>query len=615
MNAGPVKLKWIADRMTNRKKAVAEWLAYSAMALSVVTFALLRPPSIVGDGIDMYGTIWFYWWIDHALTNGLNPGFTDLMFHPLGKDVFGHTGGNFVDALASVPFQRVFGIPFFQPWFIVAVLLGNAVAFRRLLTGLGVRGWARFTATALWMTNPFVMFELLTGRITQAFLWFLPLAIHHFIQIPKARVRDAILVGIFTALQAWTYWFMGWFMALGFAVLALRQIAERSTPVKVLLQGWMVAGVACFVGVSPAVTAMVRRTREGDVPGLGRANGWEGWLDALGGGRLPSVQGWLLTEQSGVVLFGYGLWALLAIWVVFARTTRWRWGAFSVVAMAFAIGPSLTVGGFSDVPVPHYLLGFHFGPFLERLWFPYRWIVMAFLGVCIGGGVLLQKHSWRTSWSAPCVAVLMISASLGAQGREGVFPLKVQDWTVPDFLHEVRHQKGGIIELPMKVPRASLMHQTIHQQPLFGGMGENASVFWPDGFRHRMGNPFIRSLRSAMNPLAYRRPFDAADVDVIRADGMRWVVLDRHALYRVLNTVDGWRKAPDKDTVSAALGILMDILGDPVAVEREFVVWDMDEGAAFPGSIGYTQARLESDEWIGMDWESYVAGLRSPDQP
>ena len=46
------------------------------------------------------------------------------------------------------------------------------------------------------MLNPYVMFELLTGRITQAFLVFLPLAFHHFMQMGHGRRRDAaVLLG------------------------------------------------------------------------------------------------------------------------------------------------------------------------------------------------------------------------------------------------------------------------------------------------------------------------------------------------------------------------------------------------------------------------------------
>ena len=151
-----------------------ETLSYILLASGAVWFAINRPETGVGDGVDLYGTYWFYWWIKHCLVNGIDPGFTDLMFHPMGKDIFAHTGSNFVDAFFSIPFQMVFGYPDYQPWFILAVLLGNAFSFRYLMTGILKSPTAIWASTVLWLVNPYVLFELQTGRITQALLWFLP---------------------------------------------------------------------------------------------------------------------------------------------------------------------------------------------------------------------------------------------------------------------------------------------------------------------------------------------------------------------------------------------------------------------------------------------------------
>ena len=129
---------------------------------------------IIGDGVDMYGTFWFYWWISECLSTLTSPGFTDVMFHPLGKDIFAHTGNNFVDAVVAQPFQALLGFPRYQPVFVGVVLFVNALAMRplaRRVLGRGGAGlsWGGFAAVLLWMANPFILFELMTGRLTQAF--------------------------------------------------------------------------------------------------------------------------------------------------------------------------------------------------------------------------------------------------------------------------------------------------------------------------------------------------------------------------------------------------------------------------------------------------------------
>ena len=57
------------------------------------------------------------------------------------------------------------------------------------------------------------------------------------------------------------------------------------------------------------------------------------------------------------------------------------------------------------------------------------------------------------------------------------------------------------------------------------------------------------------------------------------------------------------------------MLGSPVAVDGPLVVWDLDAGPQFPGEMHASVARISSEDWIGMDWETYVGDLKGPDEP
>ena len=583
---------------------VVGWTVLSVLAVGAVWPALWAPPAYIGDGIDVYGTFWFYGWVDHCVRTFTDPSFTDWMFHPYGKDIFAHTGGNIVDALVSLPFQWLLGTPGFQPVFIVSVLLANGWAFRRLINGLGVRGFPGWAATALWMLNPYVLFELLTGRITQAFLVFLPLAIHHFLRIGEGRRRDAVYAGLFTALQAWTYWFMGLFMAVGFAGLAVSQALEPSRSLRFWLRRWGLAAGACAVLVVPAAIGMTAEARADNVPGLGGAGGLSGFWAAVQGGTLPHLHGILLSEQNGVHFFGYWAWAALALVVLIHPVTRGRWGVLLAVAAVFSVGPDLSWAGSERVPMPHYLLGLHTVPFMERLWFPYRWVVMAMLGACVGLGLLLARTPPRYRGLAGCAVVAL---GLFPQVRAGTYPLTSQGWEMSSIYEEIGARGGGIIELPMMVPRKSLMFQWAHRQVLFGGMGENARVFWPDGFKHRMGNHFVRALRTAVRTEDGVGEYEAQDRAIVVADGMRWVVLDRRALMDAVARTGWYRIRPESREGAAARTVarLNASLGDPVAVDGGLVVWDLKSGPTFDGALSPRDQALTSTEWTGGDWAAF----------
>jgi hypothetical protein len=99
--------------MSRRAQSTLIWLSTLLFAMIPVVNGIGRDDRFIGSGVDVFGTFWFYWWVEDSLSNGVSPGFTNLMFHPEGKDIFAHTGGNFVDALVSVPFQSIFGVPGF----------------------------------------------------------------------------------------------------------------------------------------------------------------------------------------------------------------------------------------------------------------------------------------------------------------------------------------------------------------------------------------------------------------------------------------------------------------------------------------------------------------------
>lgn len=608
---------------------VAEILLYALVALAAVSKAL-APGMVVGDGVDLYGSFWFYWWIGHCLETLQDPSFTDLMFYPLGKDIFAHTGNNFVDALLAQPLQKLIGYPDYQPWWIALVLLGNALSFRPLARDLLRTRAAVVTATLLWLICPFILFEAMAGRVTQAFLWFLPLAVRHFLHIggvdggarlPGAaphgwRWRDPILAGLFTGLSAWTYWFMGYFMALLFAWLAAVELVRRGDRGRRAL-GWLVAAVSAGLVVAPGVVAMAGRAASGAVPGVSDAP--TGGLDApaaLANNVAQHLHGYWLMETQGQPMFGYLLWGLgLVLAVVLARD-RLRWLGAWLLLMAFALGPIVPVG--DGVPMPHYLLAYHYLPFFDRLWFPVRMVGVAMLPATLLLGMLVDRiddlraaRSPRLpAWLAP---LAIVALGMVEQHHVLAFPLIARDLEPPQVYRVIGQEGGGLIELPIGMARVSIAWQPVHEQPTFGGMGENAPVFHPEGFRRRLANSFILYLRRATRDPDKELDFDEAALQELVDQGFRWVVLDRQLVDSEVTRGSFARRMPESVVDRVPFYVQDNIIahiGAPAMVEERLVVWDLVGGAVVPPELVPTEDSLSTRSWSKKEMPEYEAWMR-----
>jgi hypothetical protein len=601
------------------------WLApalVAALAVGAVLPAALRPDHVIGDGVDLFGTFWFYWFIDRCARLGQTPAFTDLMFHPLGKDIFAHTGANFVDAVASIPFQRAFGFPAYQPWFVAAVLAGNGLTFWPLAREVIGRDRAgSVLATLLYTVNPFVLFECMAGRITQATLWFLPGALWGALRIGlpgRAGWGAAAVTGACVALQAWTYWFFGWFLALGLAWLLIVRLARpEGRPRGRVLAGHAAAGLVCLALVSPAILAMRGAAAAGEVPGLQEATGsWLALPTGAAGNLASTLHGLVLMERHGQPMLTTWTWSALALAGVALGPQRLRWTGMAVVVGLFAIGPAWPRQGAPPLPMPHYLIAYHGLPFVDRLWFPYRLVAMAFPALALGAGLALERAGARAGargrWAA---AALILGLALAEQRHNLAWPLVHRGLAPPQIYREIGARGGGLIELPLGLARVSIAFQPVHEQPVFGGMAENAPMFHPPGYAQQLGNALIRALDLAVeDPTAPSPRVPAKAVDALRAQGFRWVVLDRQYVDADVRHTRFGRKAGDAQRGLApflAANRVVGLLGPPAAAEGALLVWDLGGGDPWPDGLRPTPDALLRRTWPLDDMPEYEELMRA----
>ena len=60
--------------------------------------------TVIGEEIDLFGTLWFYWWVDFLPESGQRRYFYVLL--SIWEGFFAHTGNNLVNAYLSIPFQK-----------------------------------------------------------------------------------------------------------------------------------------------------------------------------------------------------------------------------------------------------------------------------------------------------------------------------------------------------------------------------------------------------------------------------------------------------------------------------------------------------------------------------
>ena len=172
--------------MDARRDRWAQAACLVVVLLPMFVFAISRLDSnLIGyESVDHYGTQWFYWFALRHLQIGESAGHSNLFFYPWGKDIYGHTGANLLDAYLEVPFRMVLGPTLGYNLFVLVGILAHGLAFYRFCQKFAEDRVALLAASLCFSFSPYVLYELVEGRPTQAILLFPVL----FIEIGRAHV-------------------------------------------------------------------------------------------------------------------------------------------------------------------------------------------------------------------------------------------------------------------------------------------------------------------------------------------------------------------------------------------------------------------------------------------
>lgn len=410
----------------NRLQAALALAGY--LFLSLFFFGLRILPdlsgSYLGFGVDPTTFIWYLEWWPHALTEGLNPLHTALLWAPQGVDL---AGGNGIPALGLLawPLTAAFGpVASFNVLVLLAPALSAWTAYL-LARHLTRAFWPSLVAGYLFGFSTYVLGRML-GHLNLGTVALLPLAVLLVVRRLEGDLpwrRFALLLGLVVLGQLLISPEIALTMVL-FGGLTLLAGAALS-PAEERRRVWSaLGGVAAAVGgaslvLSPFLIGTIRT-------GLAESPIYDFYpafystdllnfvvptgLTRLGRTEFAEVSAAFtgnLAEQVAYV--GLPLLAVTALFLASRRRDRWVQAVTAVLAVLLVatLGPVLHVAGAETVALPwRAVLSV---PLLEYA-LPGRFMLYVFLIVAVAAGLWLAEANRRpwARWALVLAGVLLL---------------------------------------------------------------------------------------------------------------------------------------------------------------------------------------------------------------
>jgi hypothetical protein len=398
-------------------------LLYGGLALLFWGPWVLDDPGskiLAANDLDPSAYLWFFAWWPHAVLNGLDPFFAEVIFVPDGYNLAWVT---------SMPGPSLLLAP-------VTLTLGSVATFNLIsFAAPALSAWTAFLLCRhvtgsvpaallggyLFGFSPYMLNQL-RGAPQLALMALVPvlvlLTIRHMEGSLSGRAFVAAMTAAFTAqiltsteVFATTVLFGGLTLLAAYLLYAERREALRRTAV---LTGAALAGTAVLAG--PLLYNVLFRSRTlpeqalADFPADLLSFVVPGVLVAAAPERVGAMQpSW----ATGAAYLGPPLLALLAAFAVRYRRDRRALlvlVAFAVPAIA-ALGTYLHVGG-TDTGIPMPWLAFDGLPLL-RYAIPLRFPAFAFLAAGVAAAIWLARRPTRARWALALVAVACLLPAVG----------------------------------------------------------------------------------------------------------------------------------------------------------------------------------------------------------
>jgi hypothetical protein len=470
------------DRRPPRSRRIA-LLGLLPSAVYIVFFAFYTPwlshfsSHFFGDGGDGLQNAWNLWWTRRALWGLESLWHTDLLHHPHGTTLLGHTLAPVNGLLAATLLAP---LPLVQAYNVVVTLAFVATGLTafwlcywvsRSVVGSLLGGFA-FTFSSYHFAHAIGHMNLITLQFVPLFV----LAWLAFLRAPGlGRAALASLALGFVALTDFYYVFYSVLAALVLAAfLAARQGLPLGRPA---LRSYGAFAALSLLFAAPLPLAfLVSHLRDPFVPAHD-ARLWGADLLApfIPGEiwRFSSLTSWHwstihMNVVEGSVSLGFVALACAAVALSRRRLrgTAAPWLGLGLVFALLALGPTLHVMGetYEHVPMPYAGLAWAF-PLLELSGVPVRMLMMTMLSLSVVVAIVLGRVDVRRPLGAAAVAAAAVVLFVESWPAE----LPRTEAEAPIYVHHLGGLPAGAVVEQRATITEVLFHQTVHGKPLVGG--------------------------------------------------------------------------------------------------------------------------------------------------
>lgn len=496
-------------KVNNRLDIRTQVLALAAYAVLVVltTWPLAVAPGMyVSAGVSTDGlqNIWNVWWVKTAITGGqLNVFHTDMLFYPVGVDLFFHTLNLPAMVLALAPTLLWGPIAGFNSTVFIALLLSCYAGFRLTYYLTGSKSAAAIGGAVMGITPLAVTVG--QDQPNLASLQWVVLSIEFYLRWWDTRARRyAILAGVFFALAILTVAYLEVYLSIFFALHLLWMFVTKSDagllprfksmlreviplglwaglPVVLLAGPFMVGALLTLVEGRTTLWSPLDDIRvvlnSADLLSLVAPPQWH----FLGLAQSPLFS-WVASEISQRAYLRLAVILLVLVGLVVAsRHTRgemWFWVLVSLVPATLALGSNLQINDQSEwnglsFPMPFTFLRNVPGIGLVRA--PDRFVTLSYvgLGVLIAFSVQVLLSTIRLKWRPILLAGVSSALLLDTLVSPEIAGTKIVPMPVGIYALTKQGAPGAVLEVPLivhnRVDGAKMYYQTVHGRPITSG--------------------------------------------------------------------------------------------------------------------------------------------------
>ena len=466
-------------------------LSLLLLAPTLPSFGRAVPGGLVAAA-DGWQNVWNLWWFHRAVTTGLNPFFTRMIFYPEGADLLGQTL-TCTNGLLLLPVTALFGpVAGYNAAVLLSFVLAGMGGYALTLHVTG-RPLAAFVGGCVFTFAPFHLTKVWDGQLELSTLQWLPFYLLFLLRCTAGdgRWRDAAAAGVLLAIVGYTSWYY-----LFFAALASLLVAALWLPYRAGARVWLLAlarlaaaATLAVLLIAPALPSLLGSATELAGPSASAAllplrsatlldfwlpsnlhPVWGAWAQSLGAVWHADIAAWN-------VALGYTPLALALVALVRMRGAAWRWLVLAGAACVLALGPTLNIGPWkTGLPLPYAALAALPGGNISHR--PSHFVVITCVALAPLAGLGLNALLARTAvrWRGWLLAGVLLALTWE------FLPPRWNLWapTPHPYYDVLANQPGALLVLPAAAEDLRpLIDQMRHGRPLMGGLLARAPSYDP----------------------------------------------------------------------------------------------------------------------------------------